>query len=92
MVERGEGGIELSFCDPDLRLPGNSGGSIDGEMWVPAGNGPEVMEQTLMLAGSYQAENTSDIKVELLPDGKGTKVTFKTRRGRTYSVSLQRLK
>ncbi|SHK37584.1 chondroitin-sulfate-ABC endolyase/exolyase [Rubritalea squalenifaciens DSM 18772] len=92
MVERGEGGIELSFCDPDLRLPGNSGGSIDGEMWVPAGNGPEVMEQTLMLAGSYQAENTSDIKVELLPDSKGTKVTFKTRRGRTYSVSLQRLK
>lgn len=91
MAEKVEGGIELSFCDPDLRLPGDSGGSIDGEMWVPAGNGPEVMEQTLVIAGAYAAEPVEGVKVEAGEDGKSTKLTFQTLRGRTYPVSLKPL-
>ena len=80
--------LKLHLTDPDLRLPGNEGGSIPGEIFIPARSGPEVSVISVTLNGRYTL--TEGNRIIVTREGEQTTVTFQTRQGRTIPCLLQK--
>ncbi len=80
--------LKISLTDPDLRLPGNEGGSIPGEIFVPARIGPGVSMITVTLNGRYTLTQGKGIMAT--HEGNQTTLTFQARQGRTIESVLQK--
>lgn len=82
--------LKLNLTDPDLRLPGNEGGSIPGEIFVPTRMGPGVSIIRVTLNGRYTLMESENIIATR--EGKQTTLTFQARQGRTIPCVLQKQK
>jgi chondroitin-sulfate-ABC endolyase/exolyase len=82
--------LKLNLTDPDLRLPGNEGGSIPGEIFVPALTGPGLNILTVILNGRYTLTEGKGIIVTR--EGEQTTLTFQAWYGRTIPCTLNKLR
>ncbi|MEJ6571025.1 MAG: chondroitinase family polysaccharide lyase [Akkermansiaceae bacterium] len=89
IITKGQGNtLKLNLTDPDLRLPGNEGGSIPGEIFVPARMGPDVSVITVTLNGRYTLKEGKGIIAD--QSEKNTTLTLLTQQGRTISCLLKK--
>ena len=88
MTKEEGGNLKLNLTDPDLRMPGNEGGMLAGEIFVKPGNGPEVSSVRITLDGGYALVRGEGI---VLQHRNGqTILTFKTLRGRSIPCVLKK--
>lgn len=80
--------LKLNLTDPDLRMPGNEGGMLAGEIVIKPRYGPEVSSVTLTLNGNYELTQGEGVTAAQ-NDGKTT-LTFTTLRGRTIPCVLKK--
>lgn len=89
MTKREENRLHLNLTDPDLRMPGNEGGMLAGEIFVPTGNGPEVSTINVTLHGHYSLAQGEGVVLQR--KGNQTLLTFNTLRGRTIPCVLKQM-
>ncbi|MFD2160647.1 chondroitinase family polysaccharide lyase [Rubritalea tangerina] len=88
MTHETDASLQLNLCDPDLRMPGNEGGMIPGEIFVKPGNGNEQATFSITLKGIYSLSQGDAAEISHTSDTTTLRCT--TRRGRTLSWTLNK--